>query len=90
MEAIPWRKNQLFEVFDGELSADQVYEQIMKNDTGGTVPRAKRFFCNNGEIFHQGGKAHVLSNQWGQKTLDTADSLAKMFPNPGIEVKPAT
>ena len=54
------------------------------------MPRAKRSFCNNGEVFHQGGKAHVLSNQWGQKTLDTADSLAKMFPNPGIEVKPAT
>lgn len=36
MEAIPWRKNRLFEVFDGELTAEQVYERIMQDDAGGS------------------------------------------------------
>jgi hypothetical protein len=88
MEAIPWRKNRLFEVFDGKLSSEQVYEQIMKNDVGGTIPRAKRFFCNEGEVFHVDDKTYVLTNQWGNRSLEAADSLDKMFPNLNINIQP--
>jgi hypothetical protein len=90
MEAIPWRKNRLFVVFEGMLDAHQVHEQIMKDDIGGTVPRAKRFFCNDGEVFHYRNETHVLSNQWGNKTLEAVESLAKAFPDLKIEIKPST
>lgn len=88
MDAIPWRKSRLFEVFEGTLSAEEVYDQIMKDDAGGTVPRAKRYFCNDGEVFHAEDKTYVLSNQWGNKTVEAVDSLAKMFPDLNIEIKP--
>ena len=88
MEAIPWR-NRLFEVFAGHLSAEEVYDQLMRADVGGKVPRAKRYFCNDGELFHADAKTYVLSNQWGHGTLKAADSLAKAFPDLKIEIKPS-
>lgn len=87
--AIPWR-NRLFEVFDGELSAEEVYETIMQDDPGGTVPRAKRYFCAEGEVFHQNGKTYVLSNQWGNKTIDAAESLADSFAALSIQIRPTS
>ena len=89
IDAIPGRRNQLFEVFEGELSADQVHEQIMKADVGGKVPRAKRYFCNNGEVFHSSNKTYALSNQWGTLTLDSAISLARAFPYLNIDFRPS-
>ena len=84
MEVIPRRK---FKVFEGTLDAEQVKEQIMKDDGGGAVPRSKRFFCDEDEPFHVENKTYVLSNQWGNSTLDTAKSLAKMCPNLKIDYK---
>ena len=90
MEAISWRRGSLFEVFEGHLSADQVYERIMEADTGGRVLRAKRYFCDEGEIFHHvDNKTYVLTNQWGRRTPEAADSLAKTFSQLAIEIKPS-
>jgi len=88
MDAIPWRRNQLFEVFDGTLNATQVQEQILRDDPGGAIPRPKRFFCNEGEVFHADNKTYVLSNQWGARTLEAVESLARAFPNLRIEFNP--
>ncbi len=90
IEAIPWRKKQLFEIFEGNLNAGQVYEQIMKDDVGGAIPRAKRFFCSEGEVFHFDDKTYVLTNQWGRRSLEAVDSLAKMFPNLNIDIHPTS
>ncbi|MCU7931390.1 MAG: hypothetical protein KZQ90_11360 [Candidatus Thiodiazotropha sp. (ex Codakia rugifera)] len=89
MDAIPWRKNKLFEIFEGTLSSDEVYELIMQDDPKGTVPRAKRYFCGDGEVFHVNGKTYVFTNQWGKKTLDAVDSLMNVFPNLNIEIRPS-
>lgn len=88
MDAIPWRRNRLFEVFDGTLNATQVQEQIMRNDAGGAIPRAKRFFCNDGEVFHADNKTYVLSNQWGARTVEAVESLTRAFPNLRIDITP--
>ena len=61
----------------------------MKDDAGGTVPRAERFFCNDGEVFPREGKTYVLSSQWGNKTLDAARSLSETYPNLKIRIKPS-
>jgi hypothetical protein len=89
MEAIPWRKKGLFEVLEGELSAEQAYETIMKADVGGRVPRAKRFFCNDGEVFVIDGSTFVLINQWGARTPEAAKSLAEAFPQLRIRFTPS-
>ena len=84
MGAIPKRK---LKVFEGTLDAEQVKEQIMKDDGGGAVPRSKRFFCEEGEPFHVENKTYVLSNQWGNTTHDAAKKLAEMFPSLKIDYK---
>ena len=84
MGAIPKRK---LKVFEGTLDAEQVKEQIMKDDGGGAVPRSKRFFCEEAEPFHVENKTYVLSNQWGNTTHDAAKKLAEMFPSLKIDYK---
>lgn len=86
-EALPARK---FNIFDGILSADQVYEKIMADDKGQTVPRSRRFFINEGEFFHIDGKTYVLSNQWGNGTLEAVTTLSKMFPDLKIHIQPVS
>ena len=87
MEAIPWQRNRLFKIFDEILNAEQVVEQIMEDDAkSNTVPKAKRFFCNEGEVFHFENKTYVLTNQWGSRTFDAVDSLRKIFPHLAIEI----
>lgn len=76
-----------FKVFDGELNAENVYEQIMDGDQGGTVARADRFFTKEGEFFRVGGKTYVLSNQWGKYTLPNISDLNDMFPDLEISLK---
>ena len=87
METIPWRRNSLFEVLEGRLSADEVYDELMKSNTGGATPRAKRYFYDEDEIFHVDNKTYVLSNQWGRRALEAADLLSKAFPQLKIEIK---
>ncbi len=89
MEAIPWRKNRLFEVFDGELDDKAVFEAIMDGHSGGKVLRAKRFFTDESEPFHFEGKTYVLTNQWGKRTLEAVESLAQRFPRLSIKIEPA-
>lgn len=89
IEAVAWKGNSLFEILEGTLNSAQAYDQIMKDDIGGAVPRAKRFFVNKDELFHFDGKTYVLTNQWGNRTLEGVESLSKMFPNLEIEVKPS-
>ena len=89
METIPWRRNSLFQVFEGRLSTDEVYDELMKANTGGTTPRAKRYFYDEDEIFHVDNKTYVLSNQWGRRAPEAVDLLAKAFPQLKIEIKPS-
>ena len=83
-EALPPRK---LRTFEGVLDAEQVREQLMKEDTGGAVPRFKRFFCDDGQAFHLGNTTYVLSNQWGVDALDAAKELVRRFPALKIEHK---
>lgn len=89
IDAIPWRMNQLFADFDGELSGAEVQERIMQTDSGGKLPKTKRFYCDDDEIFHHGGKTYALSNQWGAKTLDAANALNRAFPHLNIRFEPS-
>ena len=88
METVPWRKNRLFEVFEGRLSADEVCDLLMKADAGGALPRTKRYFCDEQEIFHVANKTYVLTNQWGKRALEAAELMAKVFPELAIQIKP--
>lgn len=84
-DALPARK---FNIFEGTLNSEEAYEGIMAKDKGQTIPRSRRFFINDGEFFHIDGKTYVLSNQWGNGTLETVERLAQLFPEFEISVQP--
>ena len=88
-EAIPSRRNNLFRVLEGRLTADEAHERIMKDDSGGAVPLVKRYFCEQDQIFHAEDKTYVLTNQWGKDAAEAADFLTRAFPDLEIEVTPS-
>ena len=49
IEAISWRKNRLFEVFDGTLNSEQFKEKIIKYYS---LDKANRFFINDDDFCH--------------------------------------
>ena len=85
--AFPSRTNNVFDVFEGIFTEDDVIEKIMERDSGGQIPRHKRFFTDEGQFFHVDGKTYVLSNQWGKAEMDGIERLVAMFPNMKIGLK---
>ena len=90
IEVVPGWGERLFMKLDGELNAEQAQEEIMKSDSGGSLPKTDRYFCKEDrELFHFNQKTYVLSNQWhGRQAVSAAESLVKAFPKLKIEFKP--
>lgn len=86
-EALPKRK---FEIYEGVLDANEVHKKIMEESRGGKNPRSRRFFIEEGEFFHINEKTYVLSNQWGNGTLEAVEQLEKLFPDLKIKINPTT
>jgi hypothetical protein len=84
---ISWRQNNLFISFPGKLNEDAFVAELMKSDVGGALPRYKRFYCKEDELFHIGDMTYALSNQWGNKTLDAVDQLIEQFPSLNISIE---
>ena len=80
-DAIPWRKNRLFRVFDGELNSEQFRERLSEDEK-------KRYFTDTGQIIPLNGKTYAVSNQWGDRTAEAAASLRSAFPDLEIRFKP--
>lgn len=85
-DIISWRKGNLFVSFDSELNDEEFAEQLMKLDSGGKLPKTKRYFCKEGELFIIDGKTYSMSNQWGNRTLEAAQALSKNFPHLNIQI----
>ena len=76
-----WRKNLLFQVFDGELNSEQVRDRLDENEK-------KRYFTDADEIIHLNGNTYAVSNQWGVQTAEAAASLRSAFPDLEISFNP--
>jgi hypothetical protein len=87
--AIPWRANRLFHIFDGVLNADEVRVRLLEINPGAAIALSRRYFCDDGQLFSVEGKTYVLSNQWGQRTLEAAENLKTAFPALNIEIHPS-
>ena len=86
-KSVPWRENALFATFDGELDESEFCENLMKQDTGGKLPKTKRYFCKKEELFYCNGKSYALSNQWGRRTEEAAMLIIKAFQGLKMEFK---
>lgn len=76
---LPQYSRNVFQIFEGELTDAEVQTKFEELDTGGQIHRSKRYFSRPGECFHEDGNTYVLSNQWGNGTLETADALIVAF-----------
>jgi hypothetical protein len=86
-DIVSWRKGNLFVSFDGELDEEGFAEQLMKLDNGGKLPKTKRYFCKEGELFIIDGKTYSMSNQWGNRTLEAAQALSKNCEHLNIQIE---
>ena len=83
-EVIPVKKTNLFEGFDGTLDSDQYIERLAVRGK-----EAKRYFTEEEELFHVGGKTYALNNQWGSDSVEEAlGSLQQILRDIGIVCEP--
>jgi len=89
-KVISWREKNLFARFPGALDEASFNKELMKTDGGGKLPRYKRFFCKEDELFQLDGETCALSNQWGDRTLEAVKLLSNKYPKLAITVVPST
>lgn len=77
----------MFVSFPGALDENTFVAELMKTDSGGKLPRYKRFFCKEDEMFRINGATYALPNQWGDRTLEAVSLLAQTYPKLNVEVK---
>ena len=81
-DAIPWRRNSLFRVADGELdSAEFIARQKVDAAAGGRSFEQRRFYCADDELFHYDQKTYAFTNQWGHRCIEAIDRLIAAFPD---------
>ncbi|MGA3948524.1 hypothetical protein ACI2TS_21650 [Ralstonia nicotianae] len=71
--AADWRSN-MFLSADGSLNATEFRTALSG--------RHDRYFTNEGELFHVGGRTYALSKMWGERTLTAVDNLLGRMPHP--------
>jgi len=89
-DIVTWRRNNLFYRFDEELDEEQVITRLAEVAKGGAIPKHRRYFSKEDELFHIDGKTYLLTNQWGLKTLDAVELLKTHYSSLGIVVVPAS
>jgi len=83
--AVPWRQNSIFRVALGELnSTDFIVQQKAETANGGKGFEEHRFYCDDDELFHSGGKTFAFTNQWGHRCIEAIDQLIKTFADEPI------
>lgn len=88
MDTISEFKKRPFEVFDGTLDEEAVVDAFARSGSDAKLPRSKRFFSEDGQLFHVDDKTYVLTNQWGLKSFQSANALAKRFTDMEIHLEP--
>jgi hypothetical protein len=85
-----WRPSRVwFEVEDSLDSLGFVEAAEIKAAQQGSGFNAERWFCENGELVHTGGRTFAFSNQWGGDNWRRAMTLlAEKFPQFGIAFSP--
>jgi hypothetical protein len=70
---------------DGELTAEEFQEAASKLQAklGGKY-NLRRYFCDEGELFHIGGRTYALSNQWSVNTISVVDEVIARLPSGGV------
>lgn len=89
MATIPWRGKSMFETFAGTLNGEEFIKAMENKWPSEGVPRYKRYFRQDEELFHIDGKTVALTNQWGDRTLEAIDTLREAFASVTVSYKVA-
>lgn len=79
--------SKIFEKFSGELTAEQVQNELKKGGRTADSNRDIRFFCKDDELFIFDGNTYVFTNQWGPDTISGAEVLAKKYSDLDITIE---
>jgi hypothetical protein len=66
---------------DGELTREEFQDKVsqLQAKLGGKY-NMRRYFCDDGELFHIGGRTFALSNQWSVSTISIVDEVIAKLP----------
>lgn len=73
VEAIDWRSANLFISAPGRLSAGELLEANPHRD-------ARRYFCDDSELFFIDDMTYAMTNQWGTRTVEAVEAILKNLP----------
>ncbi len=88
--AVPRGGDRLFRSVDGNLNRTAFIERVtedMKTQARAFDP--DRYFCEDQELMHVGGRTYAVTKQWGASTQETVDALLTAFGNHGVTIEPA-
>jgi len=72
-------------VREGELDAEAVIASMTAEKKElGVIFKRKKYFLEDGQIFHIDGRTYVLSNQWGKGTQAGVEAMQQEF---GLEIE---
>jgi hypothetical protein len=66
---------------DGELTSEEFQNKAsqLQAKLGGKY-NLRRYFCDDGELFHIAGRTYALSNQWSVNTISIVDDVIAKLP----------
>lgn len=73
IEAIPWKKTNMFRSAPGHLSGEGLMSTISNISS-------RRYFCRDDEVFHINGNTYSMSNQWGIRTEEAVKKILEILP----------
>ncbi|QDU15111.1 hypothetical protein CA11_29310 [Gimesia maris] len=83
--AVPWRKKSMFRVTEGVMNSIEFIDyNLSEAASGGQSFEEKRFYCDEGELFHCDGKTYGFTNQWGSRFIESIEQLIESFPDESI------
>jgi hypothetical protein len=86
-----WRNNAFFSVAGTVTGEDFSRLATEKAESGGLTYDQPRWFCEDEELLHSGGKTYAFSKMWGGKNWHRAMNLLKdKFPQFNIEFSPTS
>lgn len=85
---IPWKKNRLFEWFEGEMDTG-TFERLLaeRQESRGTKPQPWRYFVGDGELIYSNGRTYAFDRMWGNRTAEAMDMLVRKFQDRGISFR---
>lgn len=83
--AVPWRQNSMFRFAPSILNSNEFIShknsEIAKE---GKSFDQRRYYCDDGELFHVNEMTYAFTNQWGNRCIEAIDLLIKAFPELSI------